>query len=110
MKTYVGLRRPEPEVLVETPSGTYPLVHIVHHSPTGFEWGYGGSGPADLARSILADAAGMDVADALYQDFKWDVVARLPRDGWRMSEVAVREWLQGKIAARDGTVERVSSR
>jgi hypothetical protein len=32
-----------------------PLAHVVHHSPTGFEYGYGGSGPADLARSILVD-------------------------------------------------------
>lgn len=24
-----------------------------HHSPTGFEWGYGGSGPADFALNIL---------------------------------------------------------
>lgn len=29
-----------------------PLRHLVYHSPTGFEFGYGGSGPADLARSI----------------------------------------------------------
>jgi hypothetical protein len=33
---------------------------IVYHSPTGFEWGYAGSGPADLALNILADAAGDD--------------------------------------------------
>src|SRR5262245_1194599 len=26
------------------------------HSPTGFEWGYGGSGPAQLALALLADA------------------------------------------------------
>jgi len=34
------------------------LPHIIRHSPTGMEWGYGGSGPADLARSILIDALG----------------------------------------------------
>jgi hypothetical protein len=27
--------------------------HIVHHSPTGMEFGYAGSGPADLALSLL---------------------------------------------------------
>jgi hypothetical protein len=27
---------------------------IVQHSPTGFAWGYGGSGPADLALNILS--------------------------------------------------------
>ena len=26
------------------------------HSPSGFSWGYGGSGPAELARAILVDA------------------------------------------------------
>jgi hypothetical protein len=36
----------------------YDLPHVVKHSPTGMEWGYAGSGPADLARSILIDAIG----------------------------------------------------
>ena len=27
--------------------------HVVHHSPTGMEFGYAGSGPADLALSLL---------------------------------------------------------
>ena len=35
-----------------------PLNHIVRHSPTGMTWGYAGSGPADLARSLLVDALG----------------------------------------------------
>lgn len=34
------------------------LRHVVRHSPTGLSWGYGGSGPADLARSLLLDALG----------------------------------------------------
>jgi hypothetical protein len=32
-----------------------PLPHVPLHSPTGMTWGYEGSGPADLALSILAD-------------------------------------------------------
>jgi hypothetical protein len=32
-----------------------PLRHHVRHSPTGFSWGYGGSGPAELARCVLID-------------------------------------------------------
>lgn len=36
------------------------VAHVVWHSPTGFEYGYGGSGPADLALSILADFYGLD--------------------------------------------------
>jgi hypothetical protein len=35
-----------------------PLRHVVRHSPTGLSWGYAGSGPADLARSLLIDALG----------------------------------------------------
>lgn len=34
------------------------LHHDVRHSPTGFSWGYAGSGPADLARSLLIAALG----------------------------------------------------
>lgn len=47
-------------VTVETTAGEAlgPLAHQVRHSPTGFAWGYGGSGPADLARSLLAAALG----------------------------------------------------
>ena len=35
-----------------------PLPHQIKHSPSGFSWGYLGSGPADLARSLLIDALG----------------------------------------------------
>ena len=49
------------------------------------EWGYGGSGPSDLARSILADFAGIKVADMFYQDFKWDFIAKQPEKGFQIS-------------------------
>ena len=32
--------------------------HVVLHSPDGLNWGYGGSGPADCARSLLIAALG----------------------------------------------------
>lgn len=91
-----------------------PLHHVVHHSPTGFEWGYGGSGPADLALSILHDylfRAGMALrvqsmpeaipghklrerlADMLHQSFKADVVAQLPHESWRLTGAEVASWL-----------------
>lgn len=56
------------------------------HSPTGFEWGYEGSGPAQLALAMLADhLADDDKARELYQEFKRCVVARLPKGGWSLS-------------------------
>jgi hypothetical protein len=44
-----------------------------NHSPTGFEFGYGGSGPAQLALAILADCCGDELAVAFHQAFKWAV-------------------------------------
>lgn len=47
------------------------------HSPTGFEFGYGGNGPAQLALAILADCCGDEAAVAHHQAFKWAVIARI---------------------------------
>lgn len=48
------------------------------HSPTGFSWGYGGSGPSQLALAILYTLTN-DPDEALrwYMDFKDDVVSHL---------------------------------
>lgn len=65
---------------------------LVNHSPTGFEWGYGGSGPAQLALALLADATGQpEWALEHYQAFKWDVVAKLQGD-WELSQEEILEW------------------
>ncbi len=47
-------------VVIETAAGQTlgPLRHVVRHSPTSLNWGYPGSGPADLARSLLIAALG----------------------------------------------------
>ena len=50
---------------------------IVNHSPDGFNWGYGGSGPAQLALAILLELTDKDTALKNYQSFKWDVIAKL---------------------------------
>jgi hypothetical protein len=52
------------------------VVHQVRHSPDGYETGYGGSGPADLALSILADFYGdVEAAWRGHQSFKWRFIA-----------------------------------
>jgi hypothetical protein len=64
-----------------------------NHSPTGFEWGYGGSGPAQLALALLADALGDDQrALRLHQRFKFAFVTKLDGDSWTMRAAVVREW------------------
>lgn len=53
---------------------------------------YGGSGPAQLALALLADAVGADLAVPLHQDFKWRFVGRFPREGFEMSAEEIRRW------------------
>lgn len=66
-----------------------------NHSMTGFAWGYAGSGPAQLALAILADATGDDnLALNLYQDFKFRKIAHLPQsESWQMSRESVLAWV-----------------
>ncbi len=67
--------------------------HAVRHSPTGVEWGYGGSGPADLARSVLLRFADEATAERLYQLYKAEVIARVPEAGGTIRAADVRAWL-----------------
>lgn len=71
-----------------------------NHSPTGFEFGYGGSGPAQLALAILADCCGDELAIAFHQPFKWAVIARLPAEGGSFTGTFVRDLLAGLQANR----------
>jgi hypothetical protein len=58
-----------------------PRLDLRNHSPTGFECGYAGSGPAQLALAICADVLGDDEhAQRVYQAFKTKVIAALPQD------------------------------
>lgn len=61
MITYRGLVDGH-TVLVDNDGATGSLTHHVRHSPTGFGWGYGGSGASELARCLLLDALGDDAA------------------------------------------------
>ena len=62
-----------------------PRLDLRNHSPTGFEWGYGGSGPAQLALAILCDHVGDDRALNIYQEFKRRVIACLPSAEWTLT-------------------------
>jgi hypothetical protein len=75
---------------------------LVNHSPTGFGWGYGGSGPAQLALALLADHLGDDEeALDLYQDFKWRVVPGLPAEGWTLTSADIDAAIEKVRAARE---------
>jgi hypothetical protein len=105
-KCYAGskvLGRAVVTVHVLTGAGvtSYLLPHLVRHSPDGFNWGYLGSGPADLARSLLADCLATDPAPRLYQAFKERFVAPLPQDAaWFIDKAAIDQWLDSTTDAQ----------
>jgi len=77
------------------PSPLDPRYDLRNHSPSGFAWGYGGSGPAQLALAILAEAAGAILSQKHYQRYKEEVVARMSKDcGWIILESDVVDWLE----------------
>lgn len=94
----------------DTLDGTYanlPLfLEEVNHSPTGFEWGYRGSGPSQLAYAILrtffehsegyTPEDAKQAAQANYMRFKDDVVCnRFGRSHeWVLFSYDVYLWLQ----------------
>ena len=67
---------------------------IVHRSPTGHEWGFWGSGPAQLALAILMTVTDRAEAKLRYEAFRRSVTARITRDSWTLTTVQVEEWLR----------------
>jgi hypothetical protein len=90
------------------------LHHVVYHSPTGMEWGYGGSGPHDLALSILADhfkdehgavteqhiQRGGHPAVDLHNQFTFAFVSRFSEGEWVLSSEQIDIWVKGMRAAQ----------
>lgn len=74
----------------------------VWHSPTGFEVGYGGSGPADFALNILL-AFGLldDIASRLHQDFKRRFIATMPKQEGTIKGAEILDWLAMKSVTVD---------
>jgi hypothetical protein len=87
-----------------------PLRHVNYHSLDGFEWGYGGSGPADLALSILAHYFGEKHVNGSYlmrlkvtqdapkcyqyhQDFKRDFIATWKQSNWQLTSEEIYAWV-----------------
>jgi hypothetical protein len=91
---YIGYRDEKGSTHVEVDTRQLPLrLDLDNHSPDGFEWGYGGSGPAQLALALLAHATGDDeFARKYHQRFKLSYVASLPQDeNWWIFAKEVRE-------------------
>jgi hypothetical protein len=95
MKTYHGTREGHAADVMANGRPLNPRLDLWNHSPTGFEWGYGGSGPAQLALAILADHLGNDdEAVTLHQEFKRNVVAGLDYCGWALTSEQIEAALE----------------
>jgi hypothetical protein len=97
MKVYIGKRDADDILSVfvrigEVENKVDPRSDLRNHS-IGFECGYSGSGPAQLALAICADVLGDDErALDVYQKFKVSVIAGLPREvDWELTEAQVLE-------------------
>jgi hypothetical protein len=91
-----------------TARSSIPRRHV-HYAPKGFDWGFGGSGAADLALNVLAlflplapEDTGVALRDgtsvseaawALHQAFKYDLIATLPRAGGHISAEKILAWI-----------------
>ena len=107
MKVYEGRRTQQGVAVTVNGLPLNPRLDLRNHSPTGLEWGYGGSGPAQLALAMLADHLADDAeALNLYQRFKWRVIAELPPKRWSLTDCQVDQALQ---RLREAELEGVAS-
>ena len=71
---------------------------VYNHSPSGFSWGYGGSGPAQLALALLLEGGASDrEANRFHQQFKQETIAILPsQTRFLLSGESVLDWLHSQ--------------
>lgn len=96
MSLYDGIRI---EGVCHVRKETHPLsprwsLSIRNHSPAGFNWGYQGSGPAQLALALLLEETTVEEARHFYQDFKRTVVSHWSGDRWAITSEGIQNWLK----------------
>lgn len=86
---------------------------LVNHSPTGFEWGYGGSGPSQLAFCIVYEFCkrvlkypsrkekhldvNFIIASRVSQYFKWQFLANLKSDTFIFKQEDIETFIKASI-------------
>ena len=131
LRYYVGGRTTDKKVWVGVRSehetrhrDLNPRNDLFNHSPDGFEYGYAGSGPAQLALAILADhlknrpedmryakrIARLDDAELessdklavrIHQAFKFIAITPIKGDSWQITSAQVTDYLKKMAAPRD---------
>lgn len=96
MITYTGRRGTAHRIIVQKDGESFspaPSQRVVNHSPDGFNWSYGGSGPAQLALALLLDVTDRNTALDHYQDFKRQFVAAWG-DTWSITSDDILKWVR----------------
>lgn len=97
--------------------GTTALTNVprtcIHHSPDGHEWGYLGSGCAELSLDIMNwffpfnkengfvkcfEGYSSSKAWDLHQQFKQEFIAQIPRTGGTIEAELIRQWIAFKVS------------
>jgi hypothetical protein len=74
------------EMVVDGTARPLPLhLEVRNHSPSGFAWGYLGSGPAQLALAMCVELFGRQKAEAAYQHVKERLIAPLQAEHWSIT-------------------------
>jgi len=105
-RSYRGRRIGESGVVVvcissaKHPLGTLPATARPGRRYAGaHEWGYGGSGPHQLAYDLLLHASNRpECAERIYRLYAADVVSHLPYDGWTLTRLEIVHWIDAHYA------------
>lgn len=99
MKMYSGIRTNDGIIIIHVTENhetrrlsPAPSLKLYNHSPSGFNWGYNGSGPAQTALAILLDCIGEEKALLYYQKFKFEFVSTWS-DFFHISELEIIQML-----------------
>jgi hypothetical protein len=87
-------------VIKRLPNGTLETnvpTQITLHSSGGYEIGYNGSGPADLALNTLLLITDEETAMRHYQCFKREFIATMPFDGGSIPLKDIQYWLNHQL-------------
>lgn len=97
MSTYMGIRMGEVTDVTVDGEPLNPRLDLRALSEEGFEWGYVGSGPYQLALAILAHELGDQRALGNYRSFCENTIARLKQDSWVLEGDQIEMSLQGVV-------------
>ena len=108
IRTFRGTSQDDPfsrEVVIVEANGKTRQLHpersqaVKNHSPDGFNWGYGGSGPGQLTLAILLEVTNNEkVALAYSHDFKARFIATInsQHTDWELPEEEIIAWLAAR--------------